>query len=375
MPRQTDVALFVNSLRGGGSERLMVTLANAFAQRRLAVDLVLGRAHGPYCSDIDQRVNLVDFRTRSAVVGVLKLWLYLRKKRPAAMLSTNVMSNDAAIFVKIVFGTSTRIVINEGSTLSESLQSHYEHPLPALRFAGWAAPYLYPRADAVIAVSEGVAKELVQTYRIPDEKIRTIYNPIITDDLESLARQEPSHAWLREATPVVLAVGRLHPAKDYPTLFRAFALLRKQVACRLLVLGEGQERPALARLAKELGIDGDLAMPGFVKNPFAYMRRAAVYVLSSRWEGLSNTLLEAMACGCPVVSTDCPHGPAEVLKNGRYGELVEVGNAPRLAAAIEAVLAGRKKRPDREWLRRFSVESALDLYLDALGIREDSVRP
>jgi glycosyltransferase involved in cell wall biosynthesis len=233
----------------------------------------------------------------------------------------------------------------------------------------------YPRADALVAVSRGVADDLARTLgNIPREKIRTIYNPVISPDHESRTAQPLSHPWFNgDGPPVVLAVGGLKPQKDFGTLFRAFARARKDRPLRLLVLGEGKLRGELTALAEDLGITADLQMPGFVENPFPYMARAAVFVLSSQWEGLPGVVIQALACGCPVVSTDCPSGPAEILENGRYGILVPVKNEQALAAAMLQTL---KNPPAESRLtargREFSVERATQQYLDL--IEELSVR-
>lgn len=185
---------------------------------------------------------------------------------------------------------------------------------------------------------------------------------------DALARQEPNHPWLRVGRPgVVLAAGRLAPEKDFATLLRAFARVRAKRPLRLVILGEGRERPRLTPLAEALGVNADVAMPGTVANPFAFMRRASAFVLSSRHEGLGNVLIEALACGCPVASTDCAAGPAEILDHGRFGPLVPVGDDAALAAAIEGLL---DRPPDRSRLRdrgrAFAVDAAADAYRDLL---------
>jgi len=222
------------------------------------------------------------------------------------------------------------------------------------------ARIILPWADSYIAVSAGVADEAARTWHLPRRNISTVYNPIMVPD--SLAAEQPSHAWFMEPGDVILAAGRLFVQKDFPTLLRAFARLANQ-KLRLVIVGEGGERGALENLARELGIAGRVDFPGWIANPFALMSRARLFVLSSRYEGLSNVLIEAMACGCPVVSTDCPHGPREILENGKWGALVPVGDHAALAAAMEDAL---RTEPDRDALRKraefFSVERAVREY-------------
>ena len=199
----------------------------------------------------------------------------------------------------------------------------------------------------------------------------TIYNPVVTAELVSQSRAPLDHPWLQlGAPPVILGVGRLHEQKDFPTLLRAFARVRAKREARLIILGEAKHaeyRTELTTLAAQLGIANDVMFPGFVDNPFAYMAHAAVFVLSSAWEGLPTVLIEALACGCPVVSTDCPSGPAEILENGKYGPLVPVGDDVALADAICSVL---NTPPNRDWLRArgalFGVDHVADRYLGVL---------
>ena len=229
--------------------------------------------------------------------------------------------------------------------------------------------WIYPRADAIIAASTGVADDLSAYTGIPAAKIQTIFFPTITANLEEKASQPVNHAWLSPGNiPVVMGVGRLTQQKDFGTLIRAACLLRAARPVRLIILGEGEERARLETMAQELGLADDVDLPGFVDNPYAYLRRAAVFVLSSLWEGLPNSLIEAMACGCPVVSTDCPSGPREILDGGRYGHLAPVGNPYSLAEAIGKALDGDTRKPPQNWLKQFELETVLDDYLAAMGL-------
>jgi glycosyltransferase involved in cell wall biosynthesis len=194
---------------------------------------------------------------------------------------------------------------------------------------------LYRRADALVAVSTGVADDLVATLRLPRDMITVIYNPIPVTDIRRLAESPTAHPWLaRGEPPVILGVGRLTKQKDFSSLIRAFARVRQQRPVRLIILGDGELRGELEALARSLGVAADVTLPGFVDNPFPWMKGAAVFALSSAWEGFGNALIEAMACGTPVIATDCTTGPAELLDDGRYGPLVPVGNDQALADAV-----------------------------------------
>jgi len=220
----------------------------------------------------------------------------------------------------------------------------------------------------VIAISKGVAEDIAANTGLAPQRITTIYNPVFTSDLLEKASAPLDHPWFaREAPPVILGVGRLAARKDFPTLLKAFALVRSQRPVRLVILGEGRMRKKLTKLAQSLNIVSDIDMPGYVSNPLAWMSRASVFVLSSTAEGFATVLIEAMASGCRVVSTDCPSGPAEILENGEYGRLVPVGDYQALARAIVAALDSPH---DPEKLKRraadFSVEKVVDDYLKVL---------
>jgi len=290
---------------------------------------------------------------------------YLVRERPDALLSALSYSNLAALWARERAGVAVRVVISERNTLSVR-SAHARglqwRVLPKVE-ARW-----YPRADAILAVSEGVADDLARTARLARDRITVTYNPVDTAAVEAAAREPVAHEWLRPGElPIVLGVGKLKPQKGFDVLLRAFARVRAVRAARLVILGEGPQRRPLERLARELGLgSGDLALPGFVANPYAWMARSAVFALSSRWEGLPNALIEALACGCAVVSSDCPSGPAEILGAGRLGALVPVDDADALAAAIGRALTPSDPTARRARARDFAIERIAPRYLAAL---------
>jgi glycosyltransferase involved in cell wall biosynthesis len=230
------------------------------------------------------------------------------------------------------------------------------------------ARQFFPRADAIVAISRGVAEDVARELRLPRERVHVIYNPVTTPRLLARAQQPLDHPWFAPGSPpVVLGVGRLVAQKDFATLLRAFARVREQRDARLLLLGEGRERDALEALVRELSIEPHVRLPGAVDNPYPYMTRAALLAVSSAWEGFGNVLVEALACGCPVASTDCPSGPSEILEGGLYGPLSPVGDAEGLARSIVALLDGP---PERDGLRKraelFSEERSAERYLRVL---------
>ena len=226
----------------------------------------------------------------------------------------------------------------------------------------------YPYADAAVGVSLGVSSELGEICGVSHDRIHTIYNPAVPDDLPRKVREVPDHPWCKEPEPpLIVSIGRLHRQKDFPTLLIAFSRLVQHRPARLLVLGKGPLLHELLALARELGISGHVDFPGFVENPYAYLARARLFVLSSRHEGIGNVLIEAMACGCPVVSTDCPYGPDEILEGGRWGELVPVGDPVALAAAmVRAMESPHRREALRDRASFFSSKRAVSRYEELL---------
>ena len=358
------IAIYIPSLRIGGTERMMVTLANTFAARGIAVDLVLSSAQGPYLQNVSHAVRVVDLRSTRVMTSLPGLVRYLRSERRQAMLSALNHANVIAIIARSLARVHLRLVVSERSTLSAS---------KTLLFFGrlmpWFMRWSYPKADKVLCVSKGVADDLVEKLGLSREKLRVVYNPVVSDELIERSRAALDHAWFESGEPpVVLGVGRLTEQKDFTTLLRAFALVHTKRPVRLVIIGEGELRTSLEQLAQKLGIAADVLMPGAVANPFPWMRNAALFVLSSRWEGLPNVLIEAMACDTPVVSTDCPSGPAEILENGRWGRLVPVGDTNALAQAIDLALDDSRKAEVAIRAKDFNADLAAEAYLSLLGV-------
>jgi len=368
MPKK-DIALFLPSLRGGGAERVMLTLARNFAERGFAVDLALAEAEGYYLSQVPPEVRVVDLDSRRVLASLPKLVRYLRREHCRALLSAPSHANLVALWAKRLSGVPARVVVREASTLSISSAN-----APSLRgrFLPYAMRWTYPWADEVIAVSQGGADNLVMTLRLPRERAHVIYNPLAISDLQKKAQEPLEDPWfLPGFPPVVLGVGRLTKAKDFPTLVQAFALVRQEHDVRLLILGEGEERPYLDALARGHSLEESVALPCFAEDPLKYVARGSLFALSSAWEEFPNVLVQAMALGLPVVATNCPSGPAEILEGGKWGKLVPVGDPEALARGILETLDSPPKSEDlQERAKAFSVEAILPQYLEVLGIKE-----
>jgi glycosyltransferase involved in cell wall biosynthesis len=359
----TKVAFFLQDLFGGGAERVMLTLAGGFADRGYDVDLVLVRAQGPCLADVPPNVRIVTLGTRRTVYSILRLAQYLRRERPQALLSALVHVNIAAILAARLSGAGPRVIVTEHNQATENAARARS---PIIRLAHRAIGWLYPLADEIVAVSSGVAESLAAYSGLDERRVSVIHNPVVTPALHEKAVAAVTHPWFApDQPPVILGVGRLTAQKDFVNLLHAFAIVKQNRPARLIILGEGPDRAALRDLIDRLDLARDADMPGFDANPYAYMSRAAVFVLSSAWEGLPTVLIEAMACGTPVVATDCRSGPADILVGGRFGELVPVADPAALAAAILRTLE-RPPSPPALRLRAgdFSIDHAVDRYAD-----------
>jgi glycosyltransferase involved in cell wall biosynthesis len=392
------LAFYLDNFEGGGVQKTTLTLAGALAARGHPVDVLVCRPSGALQDQVPPGVDVAalgepaawsaralalksDPGHLGAILGGLVLsprpsptlgWLgplaaALEARRPSALCAATTQMNIEAVLARRLAGVKTRIIVSERNALRGG---HLQHGWPA-RFLPALIRRAYDQADAVVAVSDGVADDLAAWSGLPRAQIATIYNPVVTEELRRLQREPVDHPWFQPgAPPVVMSAGRLGRAKDFPTLVRAFAQVRRLRPARLVIFGKGKSEAkttksiaGLQALAAEVGVEGDVALPGFVANPFAYMARAATFALSSINEGLPGVLIQAMACGCPVVSTDCPSGPAEILAGGRYGRLVPPGDDKALA---EAILATLEAPPPTALLREragwFSVERAVAQY-------------
>jgi glycosyltransferase involved in cell wall biosynthesis len=392
--RGAHLALFVRSLAGGGAERSVHALAAGLAGRGHRVDLVLGRLTGDFARDLPQGVRCIDLggpRWLRALPALLRqpdlaaalaptllgggppgviacapaLADYLRCERPDALFSALIYANLAALWARRMAGTATRVVVSERNAIAARVAAD---PRRRTRRIPELIRRFYPEADAVACVSQGVADEVMSIAGLDAARVRACYNPVVTPALRAALASPPPHPWLEgDGPPVVLGVGKLKPQKGFDVLLRAFARLRAGRDARLVLLGRGPEEARLRALAEALGISGDVLLPGFAADPFAWMRHASVFALASRFEGLPGALIQAMACGCPVVSSDCDHGPREVLEGGRWGPLVPVDDDDALARALAAVL---DQPPPADSLRgraeAFGVAAAVDRTLPLL---------
>lgn len=365
-----DVALLLPDLRGGGAERVCLNLANNFVERGLSVDMVLMQRQGDLLPLLDHRVNVIDLGA-SRMLGVAQpLIRYLRRARPSSLVVNMWPLTSISVLARAWSRSRTRLVLVEHTTISKSeIRKSPLHFLLLRMSMRMFAPF----ADARVTVSKGVADDLASITGLRRDLFSTIYNPIVQGvppSRDALEDRAPS------SVPVILNVGTLKAQKDQATLLRAFAILVSELDARLVILGEGELRDELEALAVGLGIADRVTLPGFTSDPSQVYRSASLFVLSSAWEGFGNVVVEALEHGIPVVSTDCPSGPSEILENGRFGTLVPIRDPQALAMAMRDALS---QAHDHEALKRragdFSVARAADAYLDLLlpGWREEEV--
>jgi glycosyltransferase involved in cell wall biosynthesis len=365
MTHPRRLAFLLPELKGGGAERVFIDLASYLTAQGHNVDLVVFSLRGEYADQDGTGVKTVDLQCRRAAMALPGLLAYLRENRPAVLFSTLDHVNLVAILARMVSPVKFRLAIR----IANNLTASYRHPRTfRARFIPLLIRRFYRHADEILAVSAGVADDAARFCSIPRERIRAIHNPVLTPEL--VAKREAPWSPPFNATdglPMVLGVGSLTAQKDFVTLIKAFALVRKQRPARLVILGEGHQRGNLMSAAAECGVEKDFYLPGFVDNPFVYMRHAAVFVLSSRWEGLPGVLIQALACGCPVVSTDCPSGPEEILAGGRYGSLVPVGDHQVMASAIlDSLNNSHDPMSGMQRAENFKVDEVANSYLDLI---------
>ena len=348
------------TLGGGGVGRLASLLLEHLERERFEPCVALLEHRGRYPLPLD--IPIACFHKKSRYDLPRLIWRLARaydKEKPDVVLSFMNYTNLIAVLARRLSRNKPRLLLSEHGYLSIEFTEFKEFKRdPLSRFKGWAIPWLYPQSDGIVCVSQGVADDLVANFRVPRDKINVIYNPADIDYILTQAGENVEYPWFaQKELPIIIAIGRLTAQKGYPYLLKAFAQVTANFPCRLVILGEGRERVPLEELAQELGVEKDVAFLGFQENPFKYLARSDFFVLSSLWEGFGNVIIEAMACGTPVIATRCPSGPDEIITDGVNGLLVPVSDEAALVVAIWQLLnekdfasklaqAGRKRAED-----------------------------
>jgi len=359
------ISLFLYSLNGGGIPRHMVNLANGFSKKGYKVDFVLGKAEGSYLKYVSNNINIINLNVSSGFKCIPGLVRYLKKETPQIIYTANTHLNISAIIAYILANVdNTKIVVSEHADFYKA-QENRSFPLNYIILA--MVKMFYPKADKVVAVSRGVADSIKIAYRLNNSKILTIWNPVITDELYIQAMKPVKHPWLSKNYPIIISIGRLTKQKNYPLLIKAFSRVKESINAKLIILGEGEDREKLEGLIIKLGLERDVDMPGFVDNPYCYLKKADLFVLSSLWEGFSIVLIEALACDTKVISTDCPYGPKEILEYAGTGRLIPADNEEALSDAILEELENDFVKPNLDAFKRDKVvDSYIKLFNDIL---------
>ncbi len=376
--KPTRIAFAIPHLGGGGAERSVLRLARGLIERGYHVDILVFKKIDTLVDEVPPKARIFalkpepihDFRDRILLARRFgfRILRFLRKSllQDARSIATYIDEEQPDYIIPSLPSPKVTTLMALSFTKLKPVTIPIVNNVLMNRKRRFRKLYtiLLPIADRVITVSDGVADNLALTLELPRERISRIYNPVVSIDIAELARAAPEHPWMSDdGPPVLLAAGRLACVKDFPTLLEAFRKVSRNRNVRLVILGEGSWRRRLEKMIRKLGLQEKVSLPGWTSNPYAFMSRASVFVLSSRYEGLGNVLIEAMACGCPCVSTNCPSGPAEILDDGRFGPLVPVGDDSAPAAAMERVL---DSPPDRNTLlaraQEFSLDASINQY-------------
>ena len=363
-----DIALFGKFAEYGGVQRRLANMIKVWYRRGYKISLVTWRGGKCfYPQEIEEMVSVTHLNSKSKLFTLFLLWIYLRNTKPKLIMSTNHQSNIVVSCLYYLPDTATKRFVNVPNTFGASVKKDVQDKKNKLR----QVQRFYPKNHGVIAISEGVRKDLLQNCKLDESIIYKIFNASVSQDILTRSQEPINHPWLKKTIdePVLISVGRLSPQKDQATLIEALAIVQNEVPCRLIILGDGPLREDLLTLVREKGLKDKVELTGFVSNPYAWMAKADCFVLSSIWEGFPNVLAEALSLGIPIISTDCPSGPAEILDQGKYGYLVHMKDSHALAKAIVQTLQGNYCKYDpKEATAKYTAEVVAEEYLRAFKL-------
>ena len=358
------IAFIIPSFEGGGAERVMINLANGFASKGIEVYLAVLNHHGVYQKEVSDNIQIIDINSNRAIFSFNAINSFINKKTPQIVYSTIGHINILLLIIKLLNRRNDyKVVIRESNTSSQQAKNNSYFKILLVDIL---RRIFYPKADLIIAPSKGVAIDLKDNYKINIKKIEVVNNPINYNWLLSLSEKPLNDSYLKQSSSkFIIGIGALIKQKDFKTLIKAFSIVKKTHNCKLIILGEGLERQKLENLVNQLKLKDHVHMPGFVENPFNYLKASSVFVLSSLYEGLPNVLIQALLLGVPCVSTNCKSGPEEILKDGEYGQLVEGCDQLEMSRAIINVLEGKWKSKSIKGLeKKYSLIQIVNQYLN-----------
>lgn len=344
---------------------MVINLAEGLLSLGCNVELLCIRQDSPHLKQLSSDIKIISLGVRHALQAILPLASYLRKNKPDGLIAAKDRAGQAAVLARLLSGVQTRLVIRIGTTVSASIQGK-----SLLQKWAWHLPMrmFYPHTDRIIAVSQGVARDIRNITGLDEKQVIAVPNPVIHSRMYELAQEKTDHAWLDSPElPVILGMGRLTRQKDFHTLMRSFALLQRQLPSRLVIVGRGRDEASLKRLAQDLSVQERVSFAGWTSNPYAFMSKASLFILSSRWEGSPNVLTEAMALGTPCVATDCPSGPSELLTGELRRHLVPVEDHEAMAKAMLDTLRNPPLPQHlKEAVKPYEIQNSAQQYLNAL---------
>lgn len=354
------IGLFIPTLTGGGAQRVAINLASGLVERGCDVEIIVIREEGALVKSVHPKVGIASLSAERTALSIPSLSWKMYNDDFDAIISFMGYVNVCAMISQYLSFSNHVSILTEHTTVSAQSGAQGGRG----QVVKYLSKILYPVADAVVGVSEGVKSDIRNSINLQSGQVYRVYNPVVTNELCRLASESAKHPWFGNSEPVILGVGRLIRDKNFELLIRAFQRLNKRREARLIILGEGPERSKLEQEVRRQGISDRVDMPGFKRNPYCYMSASDVVALSSSREGFGNVLVEAMACGTPVVSTDCPSGPSEILEGGQWGPLVPVGDAEKLSHAILSILENPPpSKMLKERSKDFTNEKAAREYL------------
>jgi glycosyltransferase involved in cell wall biosynthesis len=373
------IALLIPNLNGGGAQRVIVNLANFLSETGNQV-WIITTSEGIYFDSIHPQVtikiipkwNFILLGINIAKLIPIKLISIinnLKKIQPDILLCTLQSANILGPYAKLMGCKKTKVIIREANTFHRFRVSNLSfQKMLSLNWSFYEMKISYRLADLIIANSPDTAKDVQNFLKIPRNKIKIIFNPIYTSEIYQFSCEKSGHKWVDTGENYIVSIGRLHPQKDFETLIKAFALLQSKHSIKLIILGVGEEENKLKKLVTEFNLSEKVDFAGFQDNPYPYLRNARVFVLSSKWEGFGNVLVEALSVGTPVVATNCSGGPSLILNNGKYGTLINVGDFEAMSKAIEEILLNKELYPKDKLINRakeFSIEKIGKEYVDS----------